>query len=128
VSELSNNQITAINLQLKSENIPFNLQQMKLDWSCTLQIQEMTTNFILQSHQEQLKEYQRNAQMTLEQQLVLENQKKGLMEKLERDRKRESERISRAISKENARLLKQQKKEESARIAGYKKDLEAIKQ
>lgn len=127
-NELTNNQISSINLQIKSENIPYNLQQMKLDWSCTLQIQEMTTNFILQSHQETVKEYQRNAEMTLEQQLELQNQKSSLLEKLERDKKKESERISKAINKENARLVKQQKKEESARFSRFSKDIEAIKQ
>lgn len=128
VNELTNNQIVQINLQLKSENIPYNVQQMKLDWSCTLQIQETTTNFILQSHQEQLKEYQRNAEMTLEQQLTLQSQRKGLLEKLQREKEKESKRISRAINKENARLLKQQKKEESARVAEYKKTLDSIEQ
>ena len=88
----------------------------------------MTTNFILQSHQEQLKEYQKNAEMTLEQQLTLQSQRKGLLEKLQREKDKESKRISRAINKENARLLKQQKKEESARVAEYKKTLDSIEQ
>jgi hypothetical protein len=128
VSELSNNQITAINLQIKSENIPYNLQQMKLDWSCTIQIQEMTTNFVLESHNQQLKEYQKAAEMTLEQQLDLQEQKKTILDKLQKQKLREEEKIKRAISKENAKLLKQKQKESAALRAGYKKDLEAIKQ
>lgn len=123
VNDLSNGQITAINLQIKSENIPYNLQSFNLDYSVSLTVEEITTNFVLEDHRKKLEEYQERAKLVLQQQLDLSAEKDDTMSKLQKMKDKESKRISRLIDKENAKLQKQTEKQERARIRDYKSEL-----
>jgi hypothetical protein len=125
INDLSNNVITSINLQIKSENIPYNLQAMYLDYSVVIQIQEITTNFILESRRKQIEEMQAQARATLEQQLTLIKQKEDLTTQIERIKNKEQQKISKLLSKQNAKLLKQQQKEEKDRTDEYKRTLQS---
>lgn len=127
VNDLTNGVITSINLQLKSENIPLNLQQMKLNWSVAVMIQEVTTNFILESHRQQQVEYRERAQAVLTQQLELTSQKDEVQKKIEALKLKESKKISKLLQRQHDRLLKEQQKEENKRIDEYKSTLNEIK-
>lgn len=123
INDLSNGQITAINLQIKSENIPQNLQNFYLDYSVSLTVEEITTNFVLEDHRKKLEEYQQRAKLVLQQQLDLNAEKEDVMTKLQKMKDKEQQKISRAIDKQNAKIRKQQEKEERARIRGYKSEV-----
>ena len=123
VNDLSNGQITAINLQIKSENIPQNLQNFYLDYSVSITVEEITTNFVLEDHRKKLEEYQERAKLVLQQQLDLNAEKDDTMSKLQKMKDKESRKISRLIDKENAKLKKQQEKEERLRVRQYKTEL-----
>lgn len=120
VNDLKNVTISAINLQIKSENIPYNLQSFNLDYSVVVEVKEVTTNFILESHRQQLDKEREAAQAVLQQQLVLSQKKDELSTDIQKMKEKEEKRLSRALLKENAKLLKQQAREEKQRINAYK--------
>jgi hypothetical protein len=120
VNDLKNVTISAINLQIKSENIPYNLQSFTLDYSVVVTITEVTTNFILESHRQQLDKERAAAEAALQQQLVLSQQKDELSSDIQKMKEKEEKRLSRMIVRENAKLLKQQAREEKQRINAYK--------